>query len=411
MLKHKQLQLNPLTIARVLILLEIFALAFSTAAASVLEVLIFLTCLGVPSVRKKVFDSLKQPMVIMSLLLIGWTGIGVVYSIAPLSEGMDMWSSWRKFLMVPLVVGIFDSLVWKQRLCVFFIVLMGLSALVSFVGYGFDYPIYKYEPGVIANNHATQAMLFTAAVFACLVLLRFPPEDRFFSTGALLVFTGILVLNLLLVTPGRCGYLALIVSVMALIFFGWRHNTRAVTMILAPIIIISVMLAFPVPRARMLLILDEMRTYEQDQHETSIGLRMVWWQNTIAMLAKMEHPVIGYGTGGFERAYEKHVPERDGWQGRPTKDPHNQYLKMMAEHGSVGLVLFLCFIASFFRQAVQGTYYYMGIGILLAWCVTSLIAGHFTTFHEGRFLLIWCGAMLAQVPTGIKKPTRTITSH
>jgi len=89
------------------------------------------------------------------------------------------------------------------------------------------------------------------------------------------------------------------------------------------------------------------------------------------------------------------VEGQKGWQGQPVGDPHNQYLRILVEYGLVGLILFLLFIFSFFRQGIKGPFYIMGIGVVLAWCATSMFSAHFTTFIEGRFLMIWCGALLS----------------
>lgn len=387
---------DPLVLARVLILMEVFALALSTAVGSAVEVMIYLTFIGFKPLRSRVLASLNQPLVIMSLVLFAMVGVGITYSAAPLSESMDMWSSWRKFLLVPLVVAVSDDPGWKKRFALVFAGGMTLCALVSFAGYFLDFTIYKYEPGIVANNHVTQAMLFVAALFTCLTWIRFSRETNrplaFFLWGT----AGILMGNLLFVTPGRSGYVALMICMTALVFYGTRGHLRLVFLVVTPLVILGALMVSPVARTKILKGFEETHTYEQDKVETSMGLRVIWWKNTFAILKKWEHPVLGYGTAGFQTAYAEQVAGQTGWQGNPTTDPHNQYLGILIEYGLVGLTLFFLFIASFFRQKVEIPFSYLGIGILLAWCTTSMIAGHFTTFHEGRFLLIWCSVMLAE---------------
>ena len=140
-----------------------------------------------------------------------------------------------------------------------------------------------------------------------------------------------------------------------------------------------------------------MQTFETDPVKTSMGLRMIFWKNTMAILKKNEHPYFGYGTDGFKAAYTEVVEGRSGWQGEPSSDPHNQYLHILVEHGGVGVAVFLFFLLSFFFQRVPDPYYRLGIGIVCAWSASSLFSGHFSTFHEGRFFFIWCSVMLAAV--------------
>lgn len=393
----KSLKFDPITLARILILLEILALAVSTAVTNIVEIAIFLVFICFGKLRSRVFAVLKQPMVFMTLVIYLMVGLGVIYSVAPFSESMDMWGSWRKYLLVPLVAAVYDDVWWKQRFVLVFIGLMVLAALVSFTGYVFEFST-KYPVGIVISNHATQSMFFAAAIFACLVFLRFPTDHPIRSVWSLWAAVIILFLNLFFITPGRSGYLVFIVCLLVLIFWGTQGKKRVCFMVLVPLGIFLVMMTSPVVKGRIQLGLDELQTYEQDKTESSMGLRIVFWKNTFAVLKKMEHPVLGYGTSGFETAYAAQVEGQNGWQGAPTTDPHNQFLKILVEHGLVGFILFLLFIASFFRQPVQGTFYYLGIGILLAWCASSMFSGHFTTFHDGRFVLIWCGVLLAARP-------------
>ena len=155
-------------------------------------------------------------------------------------------------------------------------------------------------------------------------------------------------------------------------------------------------MASPVAKNRVTMGIDEIHNYETSPVVTSIGIRIMMLKNTIQILKRFENPLLGYGTNGFKAAYKKQVQGQEGWQNQATDDPHNQYLKILVEHGAIGLVLFLLFIFSFFRQNIKGTFYILGIGVLLAWSATSLFSGHFTTFSAGRFLMIWCSAMLSE---------------
>lgn len=384
-----------INLARSLIILEVIALMFSTAAAVIVEILIFLLFISTGRLRLRVFSQLKQPMVVMALVLYAMASIGVIYSVAPFSESLDMLGSWRKLLLVPLAASVYTNFLWKQKLVNIFIGISTLASLVSFAGYIFNFTIYKFPVGIVVNNWAMQGMLFSVATFACLVLLRFSVFSDAYANWLLKLSAFLLTLNIIFVTPGRSGYLAFVVLIMVFISFGVQKKLKIIMLVLAPLIILSLLLASPVARNRIFKGIDEIQSYEQSPKFTSIGIRIVMWKNTVQLLKNFEHPVMGYGTNGFETAYKKQVTGQKGWQGEPVGDPHNQYLRILVEYGFIGLILFLFFIFSLFKQNIRGPFYILGAGVLLAWCTTSMFSAHFTTFGEGRFLMIWCSALLS----------------
>ena len=394
-----KLKFDPLFTARALVLLEIIALSVSTAATVVVEILFFLTVLGFGPLRQRLFAGLKQPMVAMALVMYAMVGLCMVYSVAPFSEALDMWGSWRKYLMVPFVVALYDDPRWKHRFALVFIGLMTLAGIISLAGYLFDFTIYhKFPPGIVVDNHATQGMFFSAAVFTCMVLLRFPTDIPGPPKWTLWAASLILTISIFFVTSGRSGYLAFMVYAVLLVLWSTQGKKRVVLAAVVPMIILTGLMISPVAKDRIKMGLSEMQTYEQDAQVTSMGVRVIWWKNTVTLLQKMEHPLLGYGTSGFETAYSRQVAGQKGWQGKPTTDPHNQFLKIWVEHGLIGLMIFLLFIGSFFLQKAPKPFYYLGIGTLLAWCTTSMFSGHFTTFQDGRFLLIWTSVMLGAAP-------------
>jgi hypothetical protein len=61
----------------------------------------------------------------------------------------------------------------------------------------------------------------------------------------------------------------------------------------------------------------------------------------------------------------------------------------------VGLVIFLSFLGATLFQRTTPFYFDLSVGVLLAWCGTSLFSSHFSTFTEGRFIYLWLGVLLA----------------
>lgn len=392
----KELQkIDPLSLAQILILLEFVALFFSTTATVLFEILVFLLFLGSGKLRCKVVSILRQPMVFMALALYVLVSLGLIWSVAPFGVSVDMWGSWRKLLLVPLAASVFTDFLWKQRLVSLFIGIMGLSALVSCIGFFCNVGIGKFPVGIVVHNHATQGIFFSIAMFACLVLLRYPYFRGIIPSWLLQVAASLLFLNILIITPGRSGYLALIVLILLYVFITVQKKRRGQVMFLACLAVLVALVMSPTAKNRIFIGFDEIETYKSSSEITSMGIRMVMWKNTFGILKRFEHPVLGYGTGGFKAAYIQQVAGQEGWRGEHVGDPHNQYLRILVEYGIVGGVLFLGFIISFFMQPVKGFIYIVAVGGVIVWTCTSMFSSHFTTFSEGRFLMIWCGALLS----------------
>ena len=126
----------------------------------------------------------------------------------------------------------------------------------------------------------------------------------------------------------------------------------------------------------------------------SMGVRYIWWGHSLNMISK--NPIIGIGTGAFERGLEQEIEGLTGPAAIRTNDPHNQYLKIWVEHGAIGLLIFLALIYTMLiAKQITTPFKLAGTAVLLSWCATSMANSHFSTFHEGHFIWFWMGAMLS----------------
>jgi O-antigen ligase len=141
--------------------------------------------------------------------------------------------------------------------------------------------------------------------------------------------------------------------------------------------------------------IDELRNVRQSGELTSMGVRVVIWENTIKLVG--EAPLVGHGLGSYEREYSRLAARSGpGWQATPSADPHNQYLYFLAETGVVGLVAFFWWLLAAARQPVTGLFRVAGMALLLSWCVTSLFSSHFMAFNEGHMIMLFLGVLLAR---------------
>lgn len=394
---------DAVTTARGLLIAQLVFLMFSPPLTNIAEGLLYLLVLLSPTLRQRVKAALRQPMVMGLGLFAAFLIIGMFYGNAPRAEAWSMLTGWRRLLMLPIACAVFDDEQSKRRLLVTFIAVAVACAVVSFALFFAHRPIYHYELGITVRNHTTQGLFFAVAAFAAAILLRNGSPAGSSSCprwrAAMVASVILLVANIIFVTSGRSGYLAMMVmlAVYLLTLPGLGSRVlapRRLIVVAAGIAVASAaLLMSPIARERIDLGFHQADTYQDANHLTSIGIRIVFLKNTLAIIR--EHPWFGVGTGAFRVAYQQQVAGKQGWEAVGTTDPHNQFLKIWAEQGLLGLAAFLAFIASAFWQRVDATYRTLGVGVMCAWCATSLFNSHFSTFSEGRFIFIWCGAMLA----------------
>jgi O-antigen ligase len=389
---------NPLLMGRCLSILLLISLLFSPPLTSLFELSLFGMFIYFDELRKRMLLATKQPMVIATLLFYLMILLSSANTLVSWSEGISAFWGWRKTLLLPIAVALFDDKFWKHQVVFIFIIVTTACAVLSFFSSFFDFALYKYPVGIIIRNHATQGIMFSVAVFSAGMLLLLQAKNFIQSQKwALSLSMVILATNIVYITPGRSGYLAFIVLGATLALAYMYANKKFIIPALIMMIITILLLSSPTVRQRVMQGADESLAYNSKAEATSMGIRRVLWSNTIDLIR--ERPLFGYGAGGFQNAYESKIVNEPAWKHDITHDPHNQFLKIATEQGLFGLLFFIGLILSSFWQKPCFIYYSLGLGVLAVWCGNSLFSSHFSTFSEGRFLFLWCGVMLAKETT------------
>jgi hypothetical protein len=341
-----------------------------------------------------------QPLGVATLVLVAVIAAAMLWADVPWRDRWASFWSWRKLWMVPVALALFGPLLWKRRLVMAYVAVSGVAVLVSFgiVAVTGRLPTTVYDlAGSLLRNHSAQSMAFATATLFALWLAGDPGLDRRWRWVSA-VLAALFVLNMAFVTPGRSGFLALGAMLLVLVAFSlnsWR-SVLAVAVLAA--LLAGAMAIAPLSRDRIKLAMDEWNNASTQTYKTSMGMRAVMYENTLAVVR--EQPWLGTGTGGFGQAYAEVVKGKysgTDWRAETTVDPHSQYLFFVAEQGILGLAAFLAFIIAALVDRGDGTRArIIAAGMLLGWCATSLLSSHFKTFSEGHLLTLVLGAMLAR---------------
>ena len=392
--------LKTLDLARWLLISLSITILFSPFLSNVIEITLLGLFMFSKDLRARFWGFKNQPLLLASGLFIWLLFVDCLYSVAPLKETLESIWGWRKILLLPIGLILFNDPLWKNKFAYSLMIFVSIVSLFCIPFYLLELNIHGAEPGVLIRNHSTQGMIFSATLFLMGVFLLFKKPIIFIRRLWILSFMLIILGVLVYMTPGRSGYLAFI---EVAVYFAYllrreKHYKMLSVVFLIPSILL---LTSPVVRDRIELGVKEMQHVDPAKIESSsMGLRMVLWKHTIELI--QDRPLLGFGTGSFEEAYSQKIKDNPNWEKNIMHDPHNQFLKIWVEMGIFGLMVFLGMLVSSLLQKSSKIYFHLGIGVLLAWCATSLFSAHFSTFTEGRFIYIWLGIMLASESNKIK---------
>lgn len=384
--------------SRVAAIVAAAAVPWSTALVSTACGVLLIALIASGRAHRVFLDGIAQPLGLAIAVFFAVLAAGMLYGDTTWTERASSLWSWRKPAYLLILLGLFAAPAWKRRFVWTLIIVAVASVFASFVAWALGIaPKVVTEPGVLMQNHSTQGMFFALAMLCCATVAFMSPSRD--VRWLLLAFAMLMVLNIVFVSTGRSGYLALapMLAVVGIRLVGWRR----LPVVIAGLVAVSVLVygVSPKVRERIAIGLTEVETHREAENLTSMGFRMNAWENTIALIR--ERPVFGYGTGSFGKVYSERVKQRyNDWRAGPGTDPHNQYLMILTENGAIGLAAFLFMLAMALRASTRSPdgYRWIALGALLAWTLTCLFNSHFRTFPEGHLIALVLGATLAALP-------------
>ncbi|MGR8929485.1 MAG: O-antigen ligase family protein [Gammaproteobacteria bacterium] len=377
------------------------AAPISTAATSIATVALLVFWLLSGQAVQSLRRSWQQPLGKMIVLFVLWLVIGMFYADTNWHTRLTTLSSWKKLFFVYLLLGIFYQTEWQKRFVHAYVVVMFTAAIIALSLWSLNLivrPSNDGGPGIFMTNHATQSMAFIAALLCCIFLLHETTSRRhkYWIWTAIALF----LFNIFFISTARSGYIALPIAATFAIgsIYGFRKLPAIVA--IAAVALLAIGLTSDTLQQRIKTALDERATYQTSEIETSVGIRVIFYQNTLELIK--EKPWFGYGTSSFKSVYGPLAASKyKDWRSGATADPHNQYLFVWLENGLVGLLLFFGYIAIGIRQGIDNKPYgAIAASFLVAIAASSLFNSHFKTFAEGYLLAFFVGALLTR-PTSI----------
>ena len=367
---------------------------FSAAVMSISTILIALSWLASGQAIKLLKLSMSHTVAKALAFFLLTLVIGSLYSIVDMSQSLTTLWSWRKLVFIFILLSLFNSVHWKERFISIFIFGMSIALFASYLAWFEIIPSRKGLIGIIATNYTVQSISFVVATICCIVQI---PQASNRSKIIYLGLTLLFCINILYISESRTGYISLFSGALVATLLSFSRK-KAPYIILGSFLLLALTLfSSSNLQNRIEKGVNELQSYQNSPELTSIGVRVVFAKHTLELIKKK--PVFGYGTGAFGHAYKQQIANKyNDWRGKPTTDPHNQFLFVVTENGVIGLLVFLGFIVIAIKQGISTDKYgAIAASILCAWVFAGLFNSIFKTFLEGHLLGLFIGAMLASV--------------
>lgn len=226
-------------------------------------------------------------------------------------------------------------------------------------------------------------------VFGMLLLIFLAREKEGIKAKLPLLFLVLLLFLNLIFLPGRAGYLAFgaLLPLMFFILFGRKHVLKAAVVC---VLSVGIMFLSPMVRNRVAEGIRDIKVYESGEIDTSLGKRFHMWKGALKISG--ENPVIGAGTGSYEKLIKKYdVPSLKEYKPR---HPHNTFLYMLSSFGLVGPVVIIWFFASVLIAGWRGRSTLRGFALFsysLVMVVGSLTDTQIIQPHSALLMAVFTG--------------------
>lgn len=282
--------------------------------------------------------------------------IAALASPLPSNEALPALLRYRELLLSIPIVALFRDEAWRERALLAF----GLSGLVlvlvstaQWLGFATS-PRGPAEGALVLRHGITHStVIATLALVAWLQAGRCAAAGSPARAGFWRFVSLAAAANVLLMVPGRTGYLILAAGLM---YFGFRRfRLRGVLAGLFAVAVIGAG-AYKVSdtlRTRVdMAVAETLRFSEGEVAPTSAGSRLLFWESTIELVRA--HPWFGTGLGSWHGRVggEMSAAQREQML-LDHEHPHNELLHVAAQTGLVGAALYLAGLLALARRATR----------------------------------------------------------
>jgi len=353
--------------------------------------------------------SLRRPASALPLAFVALVLLGMLWSEGPPADRVHQLSQVTKLLVLPLLIYHFGRSPRGMWVFTAFLIscaalslvscLVALDPLLSAKLY-FSRGTFIPTSGIFVRNYIDQGQEFSL----CALALAYPAaaawqEGRRRKALGLAALGLWLVVNLLFVITSRTALVTMpiMLAVFALMHLRWRV---ALALLCGFVLLAAVAWSTSHQmRETFGKFFTDYGYTENQNNETGIGSRLIYWGKSLRFLAQA--PVIGHGTGSTRDLFEQAAIGEKGAHAMVVSDPHNQTLNVAVQWGLAGVaLLWAMWLVHLLLFRGEGLVAWIGLLVVVQNILSSLINSHLFDFTEGWIYVLGVGVaggmMLAQ---------------
>jgi O-antigen ligase len=400
----------PLLFARCSAVLAIATVPVSTAGLNFAIAVTLVFALCSPETWRALPRLVTSPAVVAAVALFTALGASLLYTPARMSEAVNILFKYRKLFLFPVLFLVFQGegcLKWGHAAIWALLGTLTLAMALTYTNFfgwtafgpmhGTQGPVSK--PWVFKDHISGGLMMaFLAYLSMSLGGVAGRPVWRW-----LLYLNALLALvNVLFVLQGRTGQVVALVYVLMYVVRwlgrlrrGSVDRLRGGAMLVAAVACTALAYhTFTNGDSRLADTGREIASFRHDNAVTSAGVRLEFYRRSVELF---EHrPIAGYGVGSVLPEFERFARNRAGGDAVMASNPHNEFLLMAVQLGSIGIALFAWLLVALFRECrridpLARTIVY---GYLIAFSVGCLANSLLLNFTEGNLFVLLSGILI-----------------
>jgi O-antigen ligase len=331
-----------------------------------------------------------------------------------ISDGLKQLRLYSYWVIIP-ILAINLKREWLPTIITVFLLGMFVSEIIAY-GIYFEWWTFKdrtsdYPSPFMSHIHYSIFLAFTSIILLSRLLSN---RHRWQSKLPMLLFFLTSTGNLMIST-GRTGQVALLVAIAVAIIIHYRLTLKSLIVFIAlsTFLFIGAYTAIDLFKSRFDQGVEDVKAFQSDQFNTSLGLRAAFWIITYDILK--EHPLIGSGIGDYRLAAREvlvhnntrhFTPEVIDWCSNTHF--HNQYLMILVQAGWIGFGLMLWLLFELFRLKINDPvlkeFNVLGLTIFVVSCIAEPL--WVLQFPIILFIFIVSISLAASSPLLAKKSTK-----